>query len=279
MKKSTIFRQNISQITAPQSSVVIAGIFKCMLPIATLFLALTASSAVVAQDLYLIIGQSNAAGRDTNIRPNNADSPDSEIRLFTDGNTFEIATQPLNRFSNVRNTNQDQGVNLGLSFAKEMHEDNGRRVHLVVNARGGTAIRDWVAGDNLFESAVDRVNDAESACNCRLTGILWHQGEGNINSVTGDFPSLHFTRLRALIEAFRNEFGDVPFIVGEVRRSFINRDFNRAIRTVDDGNFGTDDVEWASSRGLDTFDNTHFDASSMRTLGRRYANRMQQFID
>ena len=160
-----------------------------------------------------------------------------------------------------------------------MHEDNGRKVHLVVNARGGTRIGEWAAGDTLFESAVDRVIDAESACNCRLTGILWHQGEGNVNSVSGEFPDLYFTRLRQMIEAFRDQFDDVPFIVGEIRRSSNNRDFNRAIRTIDDGNFGADDVEWARSRGLDTFDNTHFDAPSMRALGRRYANRMQQFID
>ena len=253
--------------------------FKWKMPIATLVFALAASSAATANDLYLIIGQSNAAGRDTNIRSSGADSPDNDVRLFTNGNSFEVASQPLNRYSNVRNTNQNQGVNLGLEFGKEMHDDNGRRVHLVVNARGGTRIAEWRERNQLFGPTVQRVKDAESACNCRLTGIIWHQGEGNISSSTGTFTSSYFNSLESLIEEFRDEFGNVPFIVGEVARNSTNLSFNRAIRTVDDRSFGTRDVEWARSRSLSTFDGTHFNSSSMRTLGRRYASRMQQFID
>jgi len=111
------------------------------------------------------------------------------------------------------------------------------------------------------------------------TGILWHQGEGNISSSDGSFTSSYFSTLQSLIEELRDEFGDVPFIVGEVARSSTNRDFNLEIRTVDDASFDTDDVEWARSAGLDTFDGTHFDAESIRTLGRRYASKMQDFID
>ena len=253
--------------------------FKWKLPTATLVIALAASSAATANDLYLIIGQSNAAGRDTTFRSSGADAPDSNVRLFTDRNNFETASQPLNRYSNVRNTNQDQGVNLGLEFGKEMHDNNGRSVHLVVNARGGTKIAEWRERNQLFGRTVQRVKDAESACNCRLTGIIWHQGEGNISSSSGTFTSSYFNSLEGLIEEFRDEFGDVPFIVGEVARKTRNRSFNRAIRTVDDRSFGTSDVEWARSANLVTFDGTHFDSRSMRTLGRRYASRMQQFID
>ena len=54
--------------TAHTRPVVVAQIFKWLIPTATLAIALTVSSAAVAQDLYLLIGQSNAAGRDTDIR-------------------------------------------------------------------------------------------------------------------------------------------------------------------------------------------------------------------
>ena len=269
----------IDAVKQLQFSVGMIKSFKWKMPVATLLLALAASSAASANDLYLIIGQSNAAGRDTNIRSSGADSPDNDVRLFTDGNSFEIARQPLNRYSNVRNTNQNQGVNLGLEFGKEMHDDNGRRVFLVVNARGGIRIAEWRERNQLFGSTVRRVKDAEAACNCRLKGILWHQGEGNISSSSGTFTSSYFNSLESLIDEFRDEFGNVPFIVGEVARNSRNRSFNRAIRTVDDRSFGTSNVEWARSANLSTFDGTHFDSSSMRTLGRRYASRMQQFID
>ena len=265
--------------TASRSSSRITNIFKYLMPIATLALTFAVSSNVVADDLYLIIGQSNAAGRDTNIESSGADSPDSNVRLFNDRNSFETASQPLNRYSNVRNTNQNQGVNFGLQFGKEMFEDSGRRVHLVVNARGGTKIAEWRERNDMFGPTVQRVKDAESRCDCRLTGILWHQGEGNISSSDGSFTSSYFNSLEGLVEEFRDEFGDVPFIVGEVARSSANLNFNRALRTVDDSSFGTSDVEWVRSAGLDTFDGTHFEADSIRTLGHRYANRMQQMLD
>lgn len=279
MTNQTTSIPNIGMSAAPRSSARMTRTFKCLMPIATLVIALVASSNAAADDLYLIIGQSNAAGRDTNIESFDADSPDSNVQLFTDWNSFETATQPLNRYSNVRNTNQDQGVNLGLEFGKEMFEHNGRTVHLVVNARGGTKVAQWRKRNDLFGPTVQRVRDAEALCNCTLTGIVWHQGEGNISSSNGSFTSSYFSSLQSLIGELRDEFGDVPFIVGEVARSSTNLDFNRAIRTVDDASFETSDVEWARSAGLDTLDGTHFDAASMRRLGIRYSNRMQQFVD
>lgn len=270
-------RNNGTNTSSQRSSRMVRP-FEKLVPVAMLIVGLAGSSTAVADDLYLIIGQSNAAGRDTNIRSNNADASDSDVQLFNDENRFEIANQPLNQYSTVRNINQNQGVNFGLEFGIEMHADNGQRVHLVVNARGGTSVAEWREQNrDLFDPTVERVRAAESACDCELTGILWHQGEANTRD--DSFTSGYLNSLEGLIAEFRAEFGNVPFIVGEIARSSDNRALNQAIRTVDDNSFGPDDVEWARSAGLDTFDGTHFDSSSIRTLGRRYANRMQQFID
>ena len=185
MLKITKSNSNIKMSAPPRTSKV-TRTFKWALP---LVFALAASSNAAANDLYLVIGQSNAAGRDTNIESSGADAPDSNVRLFTSWNSFEVASQPLNRHSNVRNTNQDQGVNFGLEFGKEMFEHNGRRVHLVVNARGGTRVAEWRERNDLFGPTVQRVKDAEDVCNCSLTGILWHQGEGNISCLLYTSPS------------------------------------------------------------------------------------------
>ena len=257
----------------------VARIFKWLIPTATLAIALTASSAVVAQDLYLVVGQSNAAGRDTDIRSTRADSPDNSVLLFNNGNSFEVAEQPLNRYSNIRNVSQDLGVNMGLEFGIRMHERTGRTINLVVNARGGTRIGQWRRGEELFTDTATRVRDAQSACNCTLTGIVWHHGEANINSEENSFTSSYFNSLALLINEFRAEFGPIPFIVGEVERNRSNRSFNFEIRKVDNSSFGVPNVEWARSEKLDTIDGTHFNAASMRAFGRRYANRMLEFIN
>lgn len=81
-----------------------------------------------------------------------------------------------------------------------------------------------------------------------------------------------------MVRQFRARFGNVPFVVRGVARFRINCEFNRALRTVDDGNVGTRDVEWARCASLDTFGGTHFDSPSMRRLVRRYITGMQQLL-
>ena len=231
-------------------------------------------------DLYLIIGQSNSAGRDTNFDHEGADAPSSEVLLFTDGNTFVTATQPLNESSGVRKT-LEQGVHLGLEFGKAMNQDNGRQVYLVANSRGGTKITEWKKDRDtgFFENSVQRVKDAEAACSCALTGILWHQGEGNVSSSDGSYPAWYFTSLAEMIEEYRSELGEVPFIVGQLFQVDKNNNFNNDLRQVSDADFGASEVDWVSSESLTTLDGTHFDAASMRTFGSRYATVMQQFIN
>ena len=249
---------------------------------ATILVAVAVASTgnASAQDLYLIIGQSNAAGRDVNINSNRADSESRNVKLFTDGNTFINASQPLNQFSGVLNPNRDQGVNFGLEFGKDMFADNGRTVYLVVNARGGTNVASWRKGrsSGYFENSVQRVKDAESACGCRLKGILWHQGESNVRSRTGSFTRSYFSTLKALIEEYRDELREVPFLAGQLFQKAANTSFNNELKTLDDGDF-LDDVDWVTSKNLTTFDGTHFDAASTRELGSRYAKIMRQFVN
>lgn len=237
-------------------------------------------AAAVNADLYLILGQSNSAGRDTDIDNSGADAPSGEVLLFTDGNSFETAYQPLNRYSGVRKTTVDQGVNLGLEFGKAMHLNNGRKIHLVVNSRGGTKVAEWREDRDTgyFENTVQRVRDAEAACACKLTGILWHQGEGNVSD-DGTYTNSYFSSLVDLIGEYRRELGEVPFLVGQLYRTEKNWNFNKDLQQVDDADFEASAVDWVTSLNLTTLDDSHFDAASIRNLGARYATVMQRFVE
>ena len=235
--------------------------------------------------LFLIIGQSNAAGRDTNFDQNALDSSTPDVKILDDQGQFIVANQPLNQYSTVGKDFDLQGVNLGLEFGKEIHEISGREVNLVVNARGGTKVAEW-RQDNAagyFTEAINRVKEAEASCNCTLDGILWHQGEGNVNSADGTFTSSYFNSLRNIIQEFRDELGnDVPFIVGQLADQFRNDAFNLSIQDVNENDFGMLNVDWVSSLNLTTIsevDTTHFNAASTRELGRRYANRIRAYLD
>ena len=251
---------------------------KTLLQLSVLLTMLVVSTSINAQDLYLIIGQSNASGRDDNFDYNGADLKTNDVQLLSARGRFWSAKQPLNRHSNIKKTNQVQGVNIGLEFGKQMHEFNGNKVYLVVNARGGTKVAQW-RNKGYRDAAIERVREAEDECNCQLKGILWHQGEGDTKSTGLGYTSSYISSLQNLINEFRTELNrDVPFIVGQIAYKEKNVAFNEMIQTVTSNSFREDNVDWVSAEDLTTIDGTHFSADSTRELGRRYAYVMQQYV-
>lgn len=119
-----------------------------------LFLLLFQGVRAQDYDLYLCIGQSNMAGRGTLTEETSGAIPD--VYLFNDRNEFEKATNPLNRYSTIRKELKMQGVGPAYSFAKTMATQTGRKIGLVVNARGGSSIQSnlpglfFVAGEIAF---------------------------------------------------------------------------------------------------------------------------------
>ncbi|WP_276856337.1 sialate O-acetylesterase [Bacteroides fluxus] len=109
-----------------------------------LFLLLFQGVRAQDYDLYLCIGQSNMAGRGTLTEETSGAIPD--VYLFNDRNEFEKATNPLNRYSTIRKELKMQGVGPAYSFAKTMATQTGRKIGLVVNARGGSSIQSNLPG-------------------------------------------------------------------------------------------------------------------------------------
>lgn len=109
-----------------------------------LFLLLFQGVRAQDYDLYLCIGQSNMAGRGTLTEETSGAIPD--VYLFNDRNEFEKATNPLNRYSTIRKELKMQGVGPAYSFAKTMAIQTGRKIGLVVNARGGSSIQSNLPG-------------------------------------------------------------------------------------------------------------------------------------
>ena len=220
-------------------------------------------------DVFLLIGQSNMAGRGKMAEGD--DQPFSEqVFLLDDAGTAVPAVNPLNRYSSIRKDLSEQGVNPGFGFSKKVAGQTGRKILLVVNARGGSHINDWSTDKDYYKEAVRRTRQAQQLGS--LVGILWHQGEAGSSA-----PEGYLDKLKPIVEGLRRDLGtaNVPFVAGEIASWHENASkFNPVIRGIGEAIPYTD---WVSSEGctplIDASD-PHFSRDGQILLGERYADKV-----
>jgi len=227
--------------------------------------------------LYLLIGQSNMAGRgriateDLSINP--------RVLTLDERNRWVVALDPIHFDKPIA------GVGLGTTFGKAMatrHPD--AVIGLIPCAVGGSSMMQRRKGapptghwGHLYDNAVDRARIALR--DGVLKGILWHQGEADVApaKVAGYRASL-----TALVTALRRDLaaGDVPFVAGELgvwdaEKHAARRAFNENLRGLP-GWFGRGAAVRADGLGHNG-DGTHFSSEALRELGHRYAEAMAGF--
>lgn len=215
--------------------------------------------------VYLLIGQSNMAGRAE--IPEDMTGVIDRCYLLNDKNEWVPAKNPMNLYSSVRKREELQKLGPGYSFAKAMLEANPDiSLGLVVNARGGTKIKAWQRETEYYMEAQKRTKAAMEQGT--LKGILWHQGEGNSRR-----PKTYLGHLTTLIESHREDFEieDLPFVAGQIRSDERSMPINAEIAKLPQA---VPHTAVASSEGLTMFDGTHFDTVSQIELGKRYAKQM-----
>jgi hypothetical protein len=215
--------------------------------------------------IYLLIGQSNMAGR-APFTEEEARTID-RVYLLNSEDQWEPAQNPLNRYSTIRKGLGMQKMNPGYTFSQTMLEkDPENSIGLIVNAKGGSSIKEWAKGTKFYEDAVRRTKAAmETGV---LKGVLWHQGESDANDAE------YLEKLKTFIQNLRCELGiqDLPFIAGQVNNvHLINEQIEKLPEAVEATSF-------VSSEGLKCMDRWHFDANSMKLLGKRYAEEMQKVL-
>ena len=230
--------------------------------------------------LYLLIGQSNMAGR------GEVEAQDQEIhpRVFALDKTdkWAPAADPIHFDKTIA------GVGPGSEFGRTMADhDPSVRIGLIPCAAGGSPISVWkhdgyweaTTNSKPYDDAIKRAGIAMKQG--ILKGILWHQGESDSNESDA---KLYGDRLSALISALRMELGmpDVPFIVGTLGDFVVeNRPeaaiVNAALRRIPQR---VEHTACVDSTGLKhKGDGVHFDSESARELGRRYAEAMIRLQD
>lgn len=218
-------------------------------------------------DLFLCIGQSNMSGRAPMDGTKGDFDPIQNTYLFTTSTQFMDAVNPLNLYSNIRNSESIQRVGPSYSFSKKVTLTVNNKIGLIVNAKGGSSIESWDKNgtDTLYGHTMLRALEAKKWGTYKA--ILWHQGESN-KSGTTSYPQ----KLNNLVSDLRADLGDsnLFFMAGEIgywRTDFTA--FNDMIRTV--STFVSNSA-CASAEGLTNVDDSHFDRESQLILGQRYAD-------
>lgn len=225
--------------------------------------------------LYLLIGQSNMAGRGII----EGAEPVSKQRLFkfSPRNAWAPGIDPLHHDKPAM-----VGVGLGTSFAREMADaDPGVIVGLIPCAVGGTMLSRWEKGGDLYEQAVTRTKLAMK--DGTIKGILWHQGESDAGKEEN--AKSYASRLAGMVAELRADLGagELPFVAGELGEFLapVTKEgapsfwplVNEQIASLPGlvSNCAVVDSSGLVHKG----DVVHFDSASLREFGRRYAKAME----
>lgn len=168
-------------------------------------------------DVYLVIGQSNAAGR---ARDQVEDGPDLGVHQFHADGRWRLAVHPLNDGTGAIHTghfeNHNPGHSPALRFAKRVHAAAGVPVGLVVAAFGGAPLRWWVADGELAPLSRNALEMLRSA-GAQPRGVLWYQGEADcFEASSADYADRFETMVGLLREALGNS--QLPFYTAQLAR-------------------------------------------------------------
>ena len=224
---------------------------------------------------FLLIGQSNAAGRGFLTEAEPVDNCGGKLKVLRNGRW-------QNMFRPVNPDRSFSGVSLSESFAKAYHNENAEvEVGIIPCADGGTTLAQWAPGELLFDNAVNCAKLAMRTSN--LVGILWHQGEGDC---APDKFIDYFERFKIMADKLREKLNlpEIPIVVGGLgdflpnhlsdetlkNYKFVNEQLKKAATECNR-------MAYASAEGLKANpDNLHFSAESLNEFGLRYFEQFKK---
>jgi len=225
--------------------------------------------------LYLLMGQSNMAGRgkfqaiDTLTHP--------RVLMLDEDLKWTLAKDPIHFDKPAA------GVGLGLTFGKIMANENPEiKIGLIPTAVGGSSINAWFRDSLHQQTNVYPYNDMilrakQAMKEGTLKGILWHQGESDTGSE--DKVAAYSEKFFAMLDSFYKdlEIEPVPIVIGEIGHFFfskapLSKSLNDQLKQIASDNkcIGLVNSEGLNHKG----DSTHFDSNSYHELGRRFAAQM-----
>ena len=219
-----------------------------------------ADPAPAQMKLFLLIGQSNMAGRGKVEPQDQVVNP--HIFMLTKDLKWVPAKDPLH-FDKPGAA----GVGPGSEFARGiLKADPSATIGLIPCAFGGTSLDQWKPGGALYNAAVTRTKEVMKQG--KLAGILWHQGESD----SGDPAKVasYADRFSAMIGQLRKDLQaeQVPLVLGELIHGYKTNDSMNVALAATAKKVPLCGLVGSEGLGKKAL---HFDAADARKFGQRYA--------
>lgn len=167
-------------------------------------------------DVFVIAGQSNAAGRAKNPVE---DVPAPGVHVLRSSGRWDMATHPLGETTGAiylgHFENHNPGHSPWLRFAKRLKDELAYPIGLVPCAYGGSPLRWWNPDENgaLLDNMLSMLNDAQIS----PKAVLWCQGEAEGFE---DSAETYLARFTNFVQETREKLQqpDLPFITVQINR-------------------------------------------------------------
>ena len=219
--------------------------------------------------IYLLMGQSNMAGRGV-LTDEYKNLQNSRVLMLNASNEWVIAKNPIH-FDKPKSAGVGPGLAFGMGLADAFVKDT---IYLVPCAVGGTSISKWEPGafdkatnTHPYDDALLRIKEAMKIG--KISGAIWLQGESDSNPKSSE---VYLAKLTVLIERVREVTNNhkLPFVVGELGQyndhyKLINEELHKLPAAV--SHTGIVTSEGLTHKG----DSTHFNSASATIYGARFA--------
>ncbi len=167
-----------------------------------------------AGDVFVIAGQSNAAGYSRDYCP---DAPHLCVHLYRNRGKWDLAVHPMNESTHAGSLPNEEmgipGVSPYLSFGKVYYERTGIPVGLIQTALGGSPMKRWAPEDgDLYRNMQNKLKETGG----KYRGMLWYQG---CSDTDAQAAAAYETNFQAFVQALRESLGyTLPIFTFQLNR-------------------------------------------------------------
>ena len=227
-----------------------------------------------SMDLFLLIGQSNMAGRGDIVDFTSVEN----VYSFDEKNNWIAAKHPLHY-----DKKSLVGVGPGLEFARNIYSKRmvDTPIGLIPSAMGGSKIVEWGKEGELYVASLNKTKLALDSGS--LKAILWMQGESDSDDEVASFN--YGNSLIDLIKNYRKDLKNenTPFFICEIPEFLIPKEYpyvkiiNNEIKRVQTELSNIFLIKNNNWKHIGDF--LHLDTESANLLGKEIANKYLEFLE